>query len=50
VTDQFVQISMNSYVHENASVFEFSLCWSLACLGKTIVLTIKWRKKTRFLT
>jgi hypothetical protein len=33
------------------SFLEFSLCLSRACLGKTIMFSIKWdRKKTRFLT
>jgi hypothetical protein len=27
--------------------FEFSLCLSRACLGKVIVLTIKWHRKVR---
>eukprot|EP01046_Picozoa_sp_COSAG06_P088615 COSAG06_NODE_35027_length_465_cov_1.590164_1_plen_83_part_01 len=35
---------------ENASLFEFSLCLSRACLGKTIVLSIKWRKRCVFRT
>eukprot|EP01046_Picozoa_sp_COSAG06_P023429 COSAG06_NODE_1859_length_8205_cov_15.172095_10_plen_72_part_00 len=32
----------------NASFGEFSLCLSRACLGETIIFSIKWRKKTRF--
>ena len=34
----------------NASLFEFSMCLSRACLGKMIIFTSKWRKKTRFRT
>jgi hypothetical protein len=30
------------------SFFEFSLCLSRACLGKTIHFIYKWRKKWRF--
>ena len=30
-------------------IFEFSLCLSRACLGKMIIFSIKWHKKTRFL-
>ena len=29
---------------ENASLFEFSLCLSRACLDKMIIVSIKWRK------
>ena len=28
--------------------FEFSLCLSRVCLGKKMIFSIKWRKKTRF--
>jgi hypothetical protein len=35
---------------KNASLFEFSLRLFRACLGKMITFSIKWRKKTRFLT
>jgi hypothetical protein len=31
-----------AWVRETASFFEFSLCLSRACLGKTIVFTYKW--------
>ena len=33
---------------KTASIFEFSLCLSLACLGKIIIFICKWRKKTVF--
>jgi hypothetical protein len=35
---------------ENASLFEFPLCLSRACLDQMIICSLKWRKKTRFLT
>jgi hypothetical protein len=34
---------------ETTQVFEFSLCLSRACLGKTIVFMYKWRKIYAFL-
>ena len=37
-------------LRNRVSVFEFSLCLSRACLGKMIIFSTKWRKKTRFLT
>ena len=40
---------MNALLDERAvrkrhSFFEFSLCLSRACLGKTIIFSIKWRQ------
>eukprot|EP01046_Picozoa_sp_COSAG06_P002115 COSAG06_NODE_72_length_25897_cov_9.227382_9_plen_527_part_00 len=35
-------------VRKTASVFEFSLCLSRACLGKMIVFIYKWRKNAVF--
>jgi hypothetical protein len=35
---------------ENASLFEFSLCLSRACLGQMIIFTIKMARRTRFLS
>jgi hypothetical protein len=37
--------SMTSKGAENGIFFEFSLCLSRACLGKTIVLMYKWHRK-----
>jgi hypothetical protein len=34
-------------IRERHSLLSASLCLSRACLGKMIVFTIKWRKKTR---
>jgi hypothetical protein len=39
-----------STLQENVPFWEFSLCLSRACLGKTIAFIYKWRKKRRFLT
>jgi hypothetical protein len=36
---------VNVQVRKTASVFEFSLCLSRACLGKMIVLMYKWHLK-----
>ena len=32
------------------SLLSFSLCLSRACLGKMIIFSIKWHKKTRFIS
>jgi hypothetical protein len=33
---------------KSISLFEFSLCLSRACLGTTVIFSIKWRKQMRF--
>jgi hypothetical protein len=40
--------SLKALVRKTASVFEFSLCLSRACLGKMFVFIYKWLKNAVF--
>ena len=42
-------LAMVTIYKKTPFVFEFSLCLSRACLGKTITFIYKWLKKTVFL-
>jgi hypothetical protein len=43
------RIARPMHCEQTASLYEFPLCLSRACLGKIMHFTYKWLKKCRFL-